>query len=238
MSVDVVPGRGEQLRDRVVGPGDDAVGVHHLGKTDGVRLLSEEPRDVLGGDGRAAGLERARGDAGRDHHENVERNVAPSGEDRTHPVEAEHVRDLVRVHHDGRGSPRKGRPGELVDHQLRRLEVHVGVDESRDEDPAGHVDALLAFVAAAHAGDEAVRDRDVALEELAREDGQDAAAGQDQVGRPVTASDRDPRREHVAGSHGRRVPPVADEHAGVDRAPGYGRICWYSACRGATLVVP
>jgi hypothetical protein len=45
-------------------------------------------------------------------------------------VGAEHVRDLVRVGDDGGRAERQHEPRELVDEQLRRLEVHVRVDEA------------------------------------------------------------------------------------------------------------
>ena len=44
-------------------------------------------------------------------------------------VDAEHVRDLVRVGDDGGRPEREHEPRELVDEQLHRLEMHVGVDE-------------------------------------------------------------------------------------------------------------
>ena len=50
-----------------------------------------------------------------------------------HPVDAEDVRDLVRIG-DDRGRPeREHEPRELVDHELHRLEVHVRVDEAGDD---------------------------------------------------------------------------------------------------------
>ena len=64
------------------------------------------------------------------------------------PVGAEHVRDLVRVGHDGRRPEREDQPRELVDEELRRLEVHVGVDEAGDEPAAGRVQRPRALVVA------------------------------------------------------------------------------------------
>ena len=80
--------------------------------------------------------------------------------------------------------------GELVDEQLHRLEVHVRVDEARDDVAARRVDRLAPLVRA-EPGDHAVDDRDVALEPFAREDRQDAAAADDEVGGLVSASDGD-----------------------------------------------
>ena len=78
-----------------------------------------------------------------------------------HAVGAEHVRDLVRVGDDGGRPERQHEPRELVDEQLRRLEVHVRVDEPGHDEAAGGVERLAALVVA-EAGDVAVDDRDVA----------------------------------------------------------------------------
>ena len=77
-------------------------------------------------------------------------------------VRAEHVRDLVRVGDDGGRPEREDEPRELVHEQLRRLEVHVRVDEAGHDPAAGRVERLAAFVVA-EAGDVAVGDRDVDL---------------------------------------------------------------------------
>ena len=104
---------------------------------------------------------------------------------------AEHVGDLVGVGDDRGRAMRQDRPRELVDHELRRLDVHVGVDEPRHEVGARNIEALAAFVAP-EADDMAVLDRHVDVEPLLREDRQDVAAGQHNVGRFVTARDRHP----------------------------------------------
>ena len=127
-----------------------------------------------------------------------------------HAVGAEHVRDLVRVG-DDRGRPeRQHEPRELVDEQLRRLEVHVRVDEARHDVAAGRVE-LSSPVVVAEPGDEAVDDRDVAVEPLAREDGEHLAAAHDEVGGLVAARDREPTREigsrRPIGRRNRTVPP-------------------------------
>ena len=77
-------------------------------------------------------------------------------------VRAEHVRDLVRVGDDRSRPEREDEPGELVDEQLRRLEVHVRVDEAGDDEAAGGVERLRALVVA-DSGDDAVHDRDVSV---------------------------------------------------------------------------
>ena len=53
--------------------------------------------------------------------------------------------------------------------------MHVRVDQAGDERPAGGVDPLPAVVAP-DAGDPAAGDRDVAVEPLAREGGEDPRA--------------------------------------------------------------
>ena len=56
-----------------------------------------------------------------------------------HAVDAENVRDLVRIGDDGGRPQRKHEPSELVDHELRRLEVDVRVDEAGHDEAAGCV---------------------------------------------------------------------------------------------------
>ena len=105
-------------------------------------------------------------------------------------VDAEDVRDLVRVGDDRRRPEREHEPRELVDEQLHRLEVHVRVDEARHDEPARRVDRLAALVRA-EPGDHTVGDGDVALEPLAGEDREHAAAANDEVGGLVAARDGD-----------------------------------------------
>src|SRR5439155_25701646 len=75
-----------------------------------------------------------------------------------------------------------------VRQELRRLQMHVRVYEARDDVPAGGVDGVASLVVA-QPGDPTVGDRDICLEPLACEDGQDAAAADDDVGRFVAAGD-------------------------------------------------
>ena len=103
-----------------------------------------------------------------------------------HPVRAEYVGDLVWVG-DDRGRPeRKDEPRELVYEELRRLEVHVGVDEAGYDPAPRGIERRVAFVLT-EACDPAVDDRDVRLQPFAREDGQHLAAADDEVGRLVAA---------------------------------------------------
>ncbi len=61
-------------------------------------------------------------------------------------VGAEHVRDLVRVGDDCRRPERKDEARELVDEELDGLDVHVGVDEPRDDEAPARVDDLCAVI--------------------------------------------------------------------------------------------
>ena len=74
--------------------------------------------------------------ARRRHHEHVERQALGRAEQPVDALDAGHVGDLVRVA-DDRGRPaRHDRPRELRRGELGRLEVHVRVDEARDEELA------------------------------------------------------------------------------------------------------
>ena len=114
-------------------------------------------------------------------------------------VGAEHVRDLVRIDHHRRRPERQDEPRELVEHQLRRLEVDVRVDEARHDVAPARVQLLGALVLA-QACDEAVHDRDVGFEPLAREDGEHAPAAHDEIGGLVPARNRQPPGELVHGA--------------------------------------
>ena len=119
-------------------------------------------------------------------------------------VGAEHVRQLVRVEHDCRRSAGQHEPRELVREELRRLEMHVRVDEARDDETSGCVDDLAALVVA-EPGDPAVRDRDVDVEPLAGEHGQDAASSYEDVGGLVAPGNGEASGE--MGRHGEAILP-------------------------------
>ena len=139
-------------------------------------------------------LEVGRGHARRRHEVDVERQAGGRVEQPVDTVGAEHVRDLVRVGDDGRRAERQHEPCELVDEQLRRLEVHVRVDEAGDDPAPARIDLVAALVVA-EPGDPAVDDRDVRLEPLPREDREHLAAADDEVCRLVTARDGETARE-------------------------------------------
>ena len=111
-----------------------------------------------------------------------------------HAVGAEHVGDLVRVGDDRRRAEGQHEPGELVDEDVRRLDVDVGVDEAGDDVAAGRVKRLPALVVA-EPRDVAVADGDVGVEPFPREDGEDAPAADDEVGGLVTAGDGEAARK-------------------------------------------
>ena len=125
---------------------------------------------------RSPAVSSRRGDSKRDAGTHDEAMNQTSSGSRPHDVEqpvdavgAEHVRDLVRVGDDRRRAEREHEPRELVDEQLRRLEVHVRVDEARAR-RSGRPRRRLGALVLAEPGDVAVDDRDVGLEPLARED--------------------------------------------------------------------
>ena len=130
MAVDV-PGQGE-LRELALGAGDDAGEVHHLGEAEHA-VPAQEPLQVAGRELAARRLERRGGHARRGHEVDVERQAGAGVEQPVDTVGAEDVRDLVRVGDDGGRSQRQHEARELVDEQLRRLEVHVRVDEAGND---------------------------------------------------------------------------------------------------------
>ena len=151
-------------------------------------------------------LEARRGHARRGHEVDVERQLRGLVEQPVHAVGAEHVRDLVRVGDDRGRAERQHEPGELVDQELRRLDVQVRVDEPGDEVAPGGVDRLDALVGA-EPGDDAVDDRDVGLEPLAGEDAEDTAAADHEVGRLVASRDRESSSE-IDRRHARMIAVV------------------------------
>jgi hypothetical protein len=112
------------------------------------------------------------------------------------PVDAEDVRDLVRVGDDRGRAEREDEPRELVHHELHGLEVHVRVDEAGDGVLTRRVERLVSVVAS-ESRDDPVRDRDVDLEPLAREHREDASSGDDEIGRFVPARDRETALQSV-----------------------------------------
>ena len=110
------------------------------------------------------------------------------------PVGAEHVGDLVRVGDHGGRPQRKNETRELVHEELHRLQVHVGVDEARNDVPALRIDRLPAVVPP-DARDHAVDDGHVGVEPFAREDREHPPAADDEIGGLVAAGDGETARE-------------------------------------------
>jgi hypothetical protein len=128
-------------------PGDHTRVVHQLRHAERPRLLGQEPFDVLGGDRGSTRLERTGRDAGGRHDEGVQGNGSGPGQQGPHAVQPEHVGDLVRIQdHRGRAVG-QDRPGELIEHELGRLQVHVAVDEPGEENLARRVEGRPSFVA-------------------------------------------------------------------------------------------
>ena len=84
---------------------------------------------------RAAGAATRTSDAGTDDEamKKTSSGVAARVEEPVDAVGPEHVRELVRVGDDRRRPERQHEAGELVDQELRRLDVDVRVDEARDD---------------------------------------------------------------------------------------------------------
>ncbi len=189
MAVRVCGSVERELRELAGVAGDDAGEVHHLGQPDHP-APAEQALEITGRQRTVRRLEVRRGHAGRRHEVDVERQLVADVEQPVDAVGAEDVGDLVRVGDDRRRAHRQHEPRELVHEQLRRLEVHVRVDEARDDVTARRVERLGALVLA-EARDVAVADGDVHVEPLAGEDGEDVAAADDEVGGLVAARNGD-----------------------------------------------
>jgi hypothetical protein len=167
--------------------------VHHLGEPEYSRA-PQQAFQVAARERSARRLE-ARGGYTRGGHEvDLERQSLAGVEQPVDAVRAEHVRDLVRIGDHGRRAQGQHEPSELVNEELRRLEVHVRVDESRYDVPPRGIDDVRPLVLA-QPGDPAVRHGHVELQPLPREHREDVSSTDDKVRRLVTASDRDSASE-------------------------------------------
>ena len=184
--------------------GDHAGEIHHLGQPEHA-AAAQQALKVAFVESTPRGLETRGGDRRGRHEVDVERQLGAEVEQPVDAVGAEHVRDLVRVDHDRRRPERQDEPRELVEHQLRRLEVDVRVDEARHDVASARVQ-LLGPLVLPEPGDEAVDDRDVGFEPLAREDGEHAPAADDEVRRLVATCDRQSAREVHPATIPRRPP--------------------------------
>ncbi len=166
--------------------------VHHLGQPQHVRP-AEQLAHVCGTDHRAGVLPARRGHARRGHEEQVERQ--PLGRLRQ-PVDAgdaQHVADLVRVGDHRRRPHRHDEPGKLGRREQRALQVHVRIDQPRDDDPAADRDRLARRPCVpADARDPTVDHDDVGLLDASCEDVDDAPARQQEVARLAAQRDANP----------------------------------------------
>ena len=208
-------------------PRHDAGKVHHLREPDHPGS-PHQAFEVAGRERAARGLELRRGYARRGHEEHVQWELGARVEQPVDTVRAQHVCDLVRVGDHRRRPQRQHEAGELVGQELRRLEVQVGVDESRHDPAAGRVDRLGGLVLA-DPRDVAVADRDVALEPLAREAGGPSLRASV---RGLVAARREAARKilhacesYYAPSHGLLTPQTFEEHCpeGARRRPSRSR---------------
>ena len=182
---------------------DDRGEVHDLGDPDRSDVV-EERLELGDADLGAGALERRRGHAARRAHAERERQAGRGFGQRGDARHAEHVGDLVRVRGDGGRAMGQDRADELVDPELGRLEVHVAVDEAGSERGATDVHHL-AGVTRPPPRDDAVGDREVGLDPLARVRGKHPATGEEEVGRFVTARDREGSAGRGAAGHARMI---------------------------------
>ena len=191
--------------------GDDPGEVHDLGHPDGVVLLHEGGH--VGGEqlGPRA-LERGGRHAAAGAHAEGEGQPAGRLDQGGHAGDAEHVGHLVGIGRHGRRPQRQHGAHELVDPELGRLEVHVGVHQ-----PGGHGRAVevdhLGRLPRAPSGHHAVGHGQVGDHPLPGRGRQDPAAAQEQVGRLVAAGHGQDTGRGRCASHGACVAassPVAD----------------------------
>jgi hypothetical protein len=190
MAVDVVRQAGLELRELGGESGYDAWEIHHLRHA--YRATpSQQALDVAWREWASRRFESRRRDAGGGHHINVEGQILQAVEQPVDAVSAQDVGDFVWVGDHRSCAVRQNSPGELVNGQLGRFDVHVRVDEARNYVSPRNVDAL-APVIAAESNDVTVFDGYVDIEPFLGEDGEHATAGQHEVGRLITPRDRHP----------------------------------------------
>ena len=187
VAVDVLGAFELELRELGGVGRDHAREIHHLGEPEHAPPAHQR-LEVAEREWPPGRLEDRGRYARRRHEEHLELELGRGVVEPVHAVRAEDVRDLVRVGDDGGRSEREHEAGKLVDEELHRLEVHVRIDEARDDEATGRVDRLGAFVGP-DPGDRPVDDRDVGVEPLPGEHREDTAPTDDQVGRLVSARD-------------------------------------------------
>ena len=154
--------------------------VHQFGHAEHI-LLAGVQDDVHRREPGARRLQRGCRDAGRHHHEDVERQVFRCLEHVVDAVESHDVRELMRIDHHGGGAARHHGAGEFRDREHGAFDVDVGVNEGRGEIASAAVDDRPALVRP-DADDHAVRHRDVAFMDLAAQHVHDPRVAEHDVG--------------------------------------------------------
>ena len=140
--IDPPPARGRDPREHLGIARDHPGEVHDLGDAMGavaVDQLGDVARAQLG----AGALQRRSRHAARRVHAERERHRLGRLDQRQDPRDAEHVRELVRIDGDRGRAVRQHRRDELIDPQLRRLHVHVRVDEPRRQRGPADIDRFV-----------------------------------------------------------------------------------------------
>src|SRR5277367_2964781 len=130
--------------------------------------------------------------AARKLHAQIHRGRHRGVEEIAQASDAEHVGDLVRIA-DRRGDAvREHAAIELERRDQRGLDMQMCVDEAGNHDLALDVDLAGAAIFRHRSDDTVVADRDVALDEFAPDEVEDAAALEDDVrlGEPASLFDR------------------------------------------------
>ena len=182
---------------------DDAGEVHHLGQPEHP-ASAHQRLEIAACERPPRRLERRCRDAGGRHEQDFELETRCGVEQPVDAVDAEHVPHLVRVDDHRRRTERQHESRELVDEKLDRLEVHVGVDEPRDDIASLRVDRVVTLVGA-ETGDDAVDDRDVDVEPLPREAGEHEPPADDDVGGLVPPGDGEAAFECLHAAHPRGI---------------------------------
>ena len=138
-------------------------------------------------------LEGRRRDAATGAHPEGERELAGRRDERGDAGDPEHVGHLVRVGGHSRRPQWQHSADELVDPQLGRLEVHVGVDEAGRHRGAVEVDHVDG-VPGAPTGHHAIGNGQVGRHPLPRRGRQDTPAAEKQIRRLIAPGDRQDMR--------------------------------------------
>ena len=145
-------------------------------------------------------LERRGGDTGGEHVLDVERGVLRGVDHVIEARQAADVDDLVRVGNDGGAAVGDKETADLFGGDVGRFNVDMAVDEAGGGIAAVRVDGLAALIWT-DAGDLAVAEGDVALDDLAGADVDDPAVLDDGVGRDAPGGNVDQMRKRFPCFH-------------------------------------